>query len=386
VKTVIGLVLVAGALACSSSHSHAEAPSDPTAAVVRQYAVLLDANYKDVILQVEALKAAVDAFVAAPSADGLRACQDAWLAAHRVYGQCEVSRFYNGPMDAAQGGMNEWPIDESFIDYTPRTPDGGIINDPTTYPQITAQVLATADEKGGTENLSTGFHAIEFLLWGERADQSQGPGTRPYTDYVDGGTSKNQDRRRAYLQTVTGILLDDVRGLDAQWDLTRAGSYGAGFVALDAHDALTKIFRGFSQMAISELLYERLSDPYVSKNPKDEASCFSESTWDDLVTNALGVENVYLGRYKKLDGSEMQGASLSDLVAARDPALDARLRQELAGVRAALDAIPPPFDHAVLAAADSAEHRAVQAAIDAFAPVRGTLDDAAKALGIVNNL
>ena len=50
------------------------------------------------------------------------------------------------------------------------------------------------------------------------------------------------------------MLLDDMRGLDAQWDLTRAGTYGAGFVAMDPHDALTKIFRGFSQMAISELL------------------------------------------------------------------------------------------------------------------------------------
>ena len=209
---------------------------------------------------------------------------------------------------------------------------------------------------------------------------------RAYTDYVDGGTSENQDRRRAYLQTVTGMLLDDMRGLDAQWDLTKTGTYGAGFVAMDPHDALTKLFRGFSQMAISELLYERLSDPYVSKNPKDEESCFSESTLDDLIANALGVENVYLGRYKGLDGSELNGKSLSDLILAKDAALDGRLRQQLSGVRAAIEAIPPPFDHAVLAPDDSAEHRAVQAAIDAFAPVQGTMDDAATALGIVNNL
>src|SRR5262249_36057646 len=241
--------------------------------------------------KLEALQSAVGDFVAAPSDAGLTACRTAWLEAHRVYGQAEISRFYGGPMDKAPGGMNEWPIDESFIDYTARGP-GGVINDPSTDPQIAPQVLAEADEKGGTENLSTGFHAIEFLLWGERADQTQGPGTRPFTDFVDGGTAQNQGRRRDYLRVATSMLLDDMRGLEADWDLTDAQTYGSQFLALDPHEALTRMYRGFSQMAISELAYERLDDPLISRNPKDEESCFSETTWDDLVNNAIGVQNV----------------------------------------------------------------------------------------------
>ncbi|MGZ3439195.1 MAG: imelysin family protein, partial [Polyangia bacterium] len=154
---LLALVAVAG---CSSP--------DPIAPVVRQYAVNLDQNYKDILPKLDALKAAVDAFVANPTADGLVAAQQAWLDARPPYGESEYSRFYSGPIDQAQGGMNEWPIDEAFIDYTVANPTGGIINDVAHYPQITASVIATADQKGGIENLSTGYHAVEFLLWGQR--------------------------------------------------------------------------------------------------------------------------------------------------------------------------------------------------------------------------
>jgi putative iron-regulated protein len=367
--------------ACSSS-----APADPTPAVLAQYTVDLVASYSDTVTQVRVLADAVDAFVAAPSADGLTACQSAWRTAHQAYGESEYSRFYGGPIDQAQGGMNEWPIDESFIDYTAQAPTGGIINDPTDYPAITAQILATADEKGGLENLSTGFHAVEFLLWGQRVDQTLGPGTRPFTDFVDGGTADNQDRRRVYLQTATTMLLADMTSMVAAWNLADPASYASTLAAESPHDALSAIFRGVSQMAISELLYERLDDPFVSQDQKDEESCFSESTIDDLIANGLGIEDAYLGHYRTAAGATLEGPSISDLVKAKNPALDAQLRQELAAVRAAIGAIPPPFDHAVLAADTAPEHIAVKAAIDAFQPMQGLLDQAATELGIVNNL
>ncbi len=375
------------AAACASLLACGSAPaSDPTPAVVRRYAVNLAASYADAVSQAQVLADAVDTFVAAPGDDGLTACKSAWLTAHQVYGQAEYSRFYGGPIDAAQGGMNEWPIDESFIDYTVQTPNGGIINDPVDYPAITEQILATADEKGGLENLSTGFHAIEFLLWGQRPDPTQGPGTRPYTDFVDGGTAAAQDRRRTYLQTAASLLVSDMTAMQAEWGLADSTSYASVLLAGDPQTALADFFRGISQMAVSELLYERLDDPLVSQDQKDEESCFSESTWNDLVANALGIENAYLAEYTTLAGNTLAGPSISDLVKAKDPALDAQLRAELAAVRVAIGMIPPPFDHAVLAPDTSAEHMAVAAAVAAFQPMQGLLDAAAKSLGIVNNL
>lgn len=354
---------------------------NPEAAVVRQYAINLHQNYADVVVKVHALQDAVDAFVANPSAAGLDAARQAWLDARPVYGECEVSRFYAGPIDGLQGGMNEWPIDENFIDYTFVNPTGGIINDTVTYPQLTEQVLRAADERGGIENLSTGFHALEFLLWGQRADQTQGPGDRPYTDYVDGGTHANQDRRRTYLQTATSMLVSDMEALTAEWDLTDPHSYASQMVAGNPHDGIDKMMKGLSQMAIAEIFYERLSDPVITKDRKDEESCFSENTLADLIANAKGVEDVYLGHYQGL-----QGPSLSDLVRAKNPALDMQTRQQLAAVRAAIEAIPPPFDHAVLSPTDSDAYLKVQAAMTAFGPVRDTLKAVAGTLGVQVNL
>jgi putative iron-regulated protein len=367
----LGLVLAIGA--CK--------PPSPEAAAVRQYVVDLDANYKDIITALEALQSAVDAFVANPSADGLVAAKNAWLLARPVYGEAEYSRFYGGPIDQAQGGMNEWPIDENFIDYTAANPTGGIINDPVNYPQLNSQVLATSDQRGGIENLSTGFHAIEFLLWGQRTDQTLGPGTRAYTDYVDAGTAAHQDRRRNYLKIAADLLVTDMRGLEAQWDTTDPQSYASMLLAAPPHDGVTKIMRGLSSMAIAELLYERLSDPYITQAQKDEESCFSESTWADLDANALGVEDAYLGRYGNL-----HGPSVSDLVKAKNPALDASMRQQLSAIRSALASIPQPFDHAVLAPVDSDAHLKVKAAIDSFSSLQTTLEHVVAALGVTVNI
>jgi putative iron-regulated protein len=353
----------------------------PQAAVVRRYAQNLDANYKDVIAALGGLKAAVDSFVAAPSAEGLVAAQQAWIAARPSYGECEVSRFYGGPIDHAQGGMNEWPIDESFIDYTTANAMGGIINDPQGYPQLTPAVLAMSDQRGGVENLSTGFHAIEFLLWGQRPAQTDGPGTRPHTDYLDGGTAAHQERRRTYLKSATDLLLSDMQTLEGEWDLTDLNSYASVLLTKTPKEGLTNIARGLSSMAIAELCYERLSDPFVTQDKKDEQSCFSETTIVDLKANALGVEDVYLGRY-----GGTSGASLSDLVRGKNRSLDAMLKQQLAALRAALDAIPPPFDHAVLAPAGSDPRQKVQAAVDACAPLRGLLEQMVATLGITVNI
>jgi putative iron-regulated protein len=49
--------------------------------------------------------------------------------------------------------------------------------------------------------------------------------------------------------------------------------------------------------------------------------------------------NVYLGTYQRVDGSVVKGASLSDLVAAKDKAVDADLKAKLEAAEAALAAM-----------------------------------------------
>jgi putative iron-regulated protein len=357
------------------------AQPDKEAEVVRQYAALMYANWTEIVTRAQALQSAVDTFVDEPSDANYQAARQAWLATRASYGESEIGRFYRGPIDSLQGRINEWPVDENFIDYTAGNPNNGIINRVRDVPEISPQVLSYYTGFQGADNLALGYHAIEFLLWGQRTNQTQGPGQRPYTDYVDGGTAQNQGRRRDYLRIATMLLVGDLSTVAAQWDLGDPMSYATQLTARPPKDALTDIVRGQTGMAISELLYERINDPFITRDQKDELSCFSESTLADLQANALGVENVYLGRYH-----DVQGPGLADLVAAQDPDFDARMRQLLQAGQKALAAIPPPFDHAVLAADDAAPRMRVQEAIGAFMELAAAFPQMAKTLGIPINL
>ncbi|MDB4947022.1 MAG: Iron-regulated protein precursor [Labilithrix sp.] len=396
------VTLVGLASACSSDDGASSGSSSSSggpggaeaAAVVKQYATMVHANYEESLAQMKLLQSAVDAFVAAPSAAGLVAAKAAWVAARPSYLQSEVYRFYNGPIDneadGPEGMINSWPIDENFVDYVVGDATAGIINKKTgdafTFPTIDAALIQSENEDGGEKNLSAGWHVIEFLLWGQdlKADgtpNTDGTGTRPFTDYVDNGTAQNQARRRAYLKAATDLMVEQFASVEAQWELDDPQTYGAKMVAGDPAVALGNILKGVGSMAATELPKERINNAYETKDQEEEHSCFSDTTTSDLYNNALGVENVYLGRYGALTG-----ASLSQLVAAKDAALDTRTKADIAAAVAATKAIPQPFDTAILGDDAAPGRVAVKNAKDAWTPVKDDLVAVAAALDVKINL
>lgn len=218
-------------------------------------------------------------------------------------------RFYDGPIDdpddGPEGQINAWPLDEAYIDYVEDDPAAGIVNDTEGVPEITTEVLVEANEAGGETNISTGWHAIEFLLWGQDLSE-EGPGERPVTDYT---TAENADRRGTYLTLLAQLLVDDLTSVRDQWD-TEGGEYRETFLA-DPGVALSNILRGMGALSAGELAGERMAVPYETKDDEDEHSCFSDNTLSDIVANARGIELAYTAEYDGVDGT-----SLSDVVAA----------------------------------------------------------------------
>lgn len=353
--------------------------------VVDRYAELVSAAYEKSSRGAEQMDSALQAFVAAPSADGLEATKTAWLGARDDYGLTEVFRFYNGPIDAApdelEGRINAWPMDEAYIDYVEGEPDVGLINDLAGYPELTRDVLIERNGAKGEDSISTGWHAIEFLLWGQDLS-ADGPGARPWTDYVDGaeGTAANQDRRRQYLTLASELLLDDLARVADAWSEGQA-NYRADFVAQEPKEAVTKILLGMASLSGAELAGERMTVAYDTREQEDEHSCFSDNTHKDLLANIQGIEDVYLGR---IDGEA--GPSLSSLVARIDADVDANATAKLQAAVAAVKAIPAPFDNAIQAADGSPERAAVKAAIDSLKEATDALVAVADALEIELNL
>lgn len=373
------------ALASCSSDSGTTDPNTTEAdakPVVAQYALIAQTGYNDTLTKAKAMQTAINALIATPSQATLDAARTAWLAARDAYGQTESYRFFDGPIDdeaGPEGRVNGWPLDEAFIDYVDGDANAGIINKTQEFPSLTKDVLSEQNEKGGEANIATGWHAVEFLLWGQDKSDT-GPGARPFTDYVVGETpaQKNAARRKDYLKIVTDLLVEDLELVAKAWDPKTAGSYGAKFVEAPANESLTKAFKGMVQLAGFELSSERMNNAYTKGDQEEEHSCFSDNTKADLVANAKAVENVYLGRWGTTDGP-----GLDDLVKAKNPELDTQVKAQFAKAIGAIEAIQGPFDQAILKEPNRSK---VKTAIDETKALAAQLIEAGKVVGVTVNI
>ncbi|MAT99148.1 MAG: hypothetical protein CL608_18535 [Anaerolineaceae bacterium] len=316
--------------------------------VVANYAEIVYTSYQDAYDTAVTLQAALQEFVANPSEETHQAAKEAWLAAREPYGQTEVYRFYGGPIDdedGPEGLINAWPLDESYVDYVAGAPDAGIIDNVAEYPEINAELLESLNEVGAEENISTGYHAIEFLLWGQDLS-ADGNGDRSYTDYIE---AENAERRGQYLLAAADLLVGHLGEMVAAWEPDVNDNYRAEFLA-QPDDAIQKMLTGMGVLSKSELAGERMFVAYNNQDQEDEHSCFSDNTHRDIITNAQGIVNVYTGSYTRVDGTVVSGPSLADLVGELDADLAAEMNALADAALASTQSIYVSFDQAIVVA------------------------------------
>ena len=342
--------------------------------VAEHYADGVYASYQASVASATELQASVQAFTDDPTEANLTAAKDQWLAARDDYGPTEAFRFYDGPIDdpddGPEGRINAWPMDEAYVDYVEGDPTAGIINNAADVPEITAEVLVSANEEGGETNISTGWHAIEFLLWGQDLNES-GPGTRPVTDYT---TSETAERRATYLNLLADQLVADLTSVAEQW--APEGEYRQEFLA-DPVQAVSNMFRGIGALTVGELSGERIAVALETADQEDEHSCFSDNTNADVRNNALGVQWVYLGTYPAAD----EGPGLDTLVESVDADLNTELTEQIAATVALTESYTEPFD--VMLTGDNAP---LEATVDALQTQGDLIAEAADQLGITVDL
>lgn len=379
-------------------------------AVVKHYAEIVYAVYSDSLRTAKALQTAVDAFLAKPNDETLKAAKEAWVAARVPYLQTEAFRFGNTIIDDWEGQVNAWPLDEGLIDYVDKSYEHALGNpaaganiianteiqvgeEKVDVKDITPEKLASLNELGGSEaNVATGYHAIEFLLWGQDLNGTgPGAGNRPASDYLEGqgATGGHNDRRRAYLKAVTDLLVKDLEEMVGNWAPNVADNYRATLEAEPVNDGLRKMLFGMGSLSLGELAGERMKVSLEANSPEDEQDCFSDNTHYSHFYDAKGIRNVYLGEYTRPDGTKVTGPSLSSLVAKADPAADATLKADLEATEAKIQVI---VDHALkgehydqlIAADNAAGNQIVRDAIAALVKQTGAIEQAAGKLGIAN--
>jgi len=317
--------------------------------IVKDYAEMAHLNYSDALLGAQLLQSSVSTFVAQAKTSDLASAQLAmnqakaiWTHQARMpYGQTEIHRFYNGPIDfeaindgvttylesinfeGVEGLLNAWPLDEAYIDYVEGAPQAGLINDRSL--PLSQSTIISMNELNGEKNISTGYHAVEFLLWGQDRDLSS-TGKRTASDYIDGLTA-NADRRRDYLNLLSETIVEHLQKVSAQW-LPAETNYRKEFEARSARSVLTDLFTSMISMAGDELRSERIENALLLEDQEEEHSCFSDTTINDIYTNALGVKNVYYNQYRGFNlNISHDGAGIDELVEFINPTLNAEIER-----------------------------------------------------------
>ena len=357
--------------------------------IVENYADIALAKYEDSLATAQTLDAAIDTFLTSPTAENQQAAKDAWLAARNPYQQTEVYRFGNAIVDDWEGRVNAWPLDEGLIDYVDES-YGSESDENSLYTanlianasitvngekvdtgKISERLIQNLNEAGDIEaNVTTGYHAIEFLLWGQDLNGTdKGAGARPASDFDTANCSNdNCDRRAAYLRSASRLLVSDLEEMVYYWS---AKGDARKAVMEDTKAGISTILTGMGSLSYGELAGERMKLGLLLHDPEEEHDCFSDNTHNSHLYDAVGIQNVYLGSYKRVDGSTVSGPSLSELVAEKDPALDEELKAKLAATIEKMQAMAERAEKTeaydqMIGEGNDEGNAVVQAAIDAL--------------------
>ncbi|KAG1660422.1 hypothetical protein GQR58_021977 [Nymphon striatum] len=303
------------------------------------------------------------------------ASKQTWLKARVPYGQTEVFRFGNVNVDDWEGKVNAWPLDEGLIDYVDNDyehEDGNKFANANIIAgkeKIDIALLESFHEKGGSEaNVATGYHAIEFLLWGQDLNEDpKSAGKRAYTDFVK---------------------VKDLQEIVADWQPNQ-DNYRKAFMALDENEALRRMLFGMGSLSLGELAGERINVALLAHSQEDEHSCFSDNTHIDISENARGIKNIFTGSYTRTDGTIIKGASLSQLVAVKDSKLAMNLEDKFQSTEKSIDLLVKAaangehFDQQI-ASSNKTGNMRVKAVINALRSQTVDIESVSKALGIKN--
>jgi putative iron-regulated protein len=390
-----------------SSQAFASATTEKQ--VVLHYSNLAHAVFSDALTTAQNLDSSIDTFLVSPSDKSFAQVKKAWLDSRVPYQQTEVFRFGNAIVDDWEGQLNAWPLDEGLIDYVDseyqyelgnkgatanivanKSVQVGAEKIDTTV--ITPELIANLNEIGGSEaNVASGYHAIEFLLWGQDLNgTNQGAGQRPYTDFVVGAecTNGNCERRGQYLKATSQLLIQDLEWMAKQWEAGSSENYRSELLSQSTESGLRKMLFGMGSLSLGELAGERMKVALEANSTEDEHDCFSDNTHNSHYYNEQGIYNVYTGIYLKENGELLTGPSIHDLVKQSDSKAAKEIQAQFDSARAQVGQLVSSaeengvhFDQ-LIASGNTKGNALVNSAIMALVEQTSAIEKAAAIVGI----
>jgi putative iron-regulated protein len=275
------------------------------------------AIYSDVNTQAQDLLAKVQMLCSSRSQANFDAAKTSWITARKPFEMAEA--FEYGPLEFndLQKKLDFHPFSESEFDSL-----------------MASSVPLTADYIATLPYDVRGFHAIEYVLWGETA--WNGGAVKTFADITP--------RECEYLVAVATDFALQAKNLYEAW-APEHGNYVVHFTNPNSSDSVYKNEKAALQEIMDglvtrsqELGDELLSGPYHSHDPRQQESLYSNNSNNDFSDITKGMQSVYTGSY-----GTSSGEGLSHLVSAKDPVLDASVRQQLTDCITKINAMTPDF-------------------------------------------
>jgi len=241
---------------------------------------------------------------------------------------------------------------------------------------------------GVEANVATGYHAIEFMLWGQDLNGTNaGAGARSVTDFDTENCSNGNCARRVHiLQVLSDLLVDDLNEMVAAW--SQGGQAQTDLASKTTQEGLSVVFTGLGSLSYGELAGERIKLGLILHDPEEEHDCFSDNTHNAHFYNQIGMLALYNGRYTRTDGSIIEGTSIADYVSAKAPEQAKLIAQRMEETRAAMDLMRINAEEngiaydQMLGANNEAGNAIIQTVVDTLVAQARALEAGVVALGL----
>jgi putative iron-regulated protein len=279
--------------------------------IALEYVQQIDTDFKQAGIEIEKFQSSIATLTDQTNIENLSLSKQAWLNAHSAYELTTLHRYYATQLMGEQDSLvlmqlqyqiNHWPIVPGYIDYVDGYPDSGIVHDINV--NLNADSLREQHGSFDVSEVTLGFHAIEFLLWGYDADSV----ARPATDFdavleltpkeIESGYTLEQlsnNRRRLFLSVVVDTLVKDFLALQSLW-LAEEPSISQRIESISGTELIVILADSMSAMLTQELLQRSLYPMLNGDFVESVQSPYSRSTQNAVSSQLSGLERLLLER------------------------------------------------------------------------------------------
>jgi predicted lipoprotein len=273
-------------------------------------------GYKDLSDASATLYTSLETLNSNPTETNLSNARSAWKNMRDIWEQCEGFLF--GPVEDNDydPNMDTWPTDYVQMDSL----------------LASTSSLELADIQNATLSLR-GYHPIEYILFGNHGDRT-----------AAGITA----RQKKYMMSLATDLKNTCNSLYQSWttppvnfanEVMKAGNGSAKYTKKqEVYMAIVESLIGICE----EVGEGKMKEPYDAQDPAIVESPYSGNSLRDFKNNIIGLQNVYLCKYKE------DGKGINDLVAAKNIALDNKIQSQIATAISSFDNITVNYEEAIL--------------------------------------